>query len=259
MKYAITTSYKPNRELLNLAKNFSKQYNMPFISREIANEKLKNKEINFIYVLDRNNQLKIRFRDSSFFFHPSTAKVRRKNILNGQNDNLLDCMKLKGNELLLDTTFGLGSEALLLAHYLESGKVVGLESSIHIYRIVSHGLKYYPFKYKWISEAAKRIVLLHKNFKQFIRNVASEAYDIVYCDPMFEVPQFRSDSINPLRYFANYEHLTREDIDEFMRIARKRVVLKSRTTDNLFKELNIDFSHQRISRNSGVIYGVIEL
>ncbi|MFO7882244.1 MAG: class I SAM-dependent methyltransferase [Kosmotogaceae bacterium] len=258
MKYLLTTSNRPTKELATLAKNLSRQFNIPYKMRNIANEKLKNMEIDFIYVLDRNYQLKIQFRDSSFFFHPSTAKVRRKNILNGQNDNLIECMKLKGNELILDTTFGLGSEALLLAHYLNNGRVVGLESSIHIFRIVSHGLKHYPFKYQWISEAATHIVLLHKNFKHFIRKITSNSYDIVYCDPMFEVPQFRSDSINPLRYFADYEQLSRDDVKEFMRIAKKRIVLKSRTTDNLFNELDIDFSYYKVSKNSGVIYGVIE-
>ncbi len=259
MKYVLTTSNRPNRELENLTKSFSRQFKIPYKTRDCAKKKLKNGEVDFIYVLDRNHQLKIQFNHSSFFFHPSTAKVRRKNILNGQNDNLLDCMKLKGDELILDTTFGLGSEALLLSHYLDKGKVVGLESSIHIFRIVSHGLKYYPFKYNWISEASKRIVLLHKNFKYFIRNIASKSYDIVYCDPMFEIPQFRSDSINPLRYFANYEQLTKEDITEFIRVAKRRVVLKSRITDQLFSELETNFSYQKISKNSGVIYGVIEL
>ncbi len=259
MKYVLTTSNRPNQDLEESAKKLSCEFDIPYKSRNIANERLKKEELDFIYVLDRNYQLKIRFKDSSFFFHPSTAKVRRKNILNGQNDNLIECMNLEGNELILDTTFGLGSEALLLAHYLKTGKVVGLESSVHIFRIVSHGLKHYPFKYKWISEAARRIVLLNRNFKDFIKKIASKSYDIVYCDPMFEIPQFRSDSINPLRYFADYQQLSREDIKEFTRIARKKIVLKSRTTDRLFNELNIEFSYSRISKNSGVIYGVLEL
>ncbi|MFW6120369.1 MAG: class I SAM-dependent methyltransferase [Petrotogales bacterium] len=259
MKYVLTTSNRPNKDLEKSAKNLSSRYDIPYKSRNIANEKLKKEELDFIYVLDRNYQLKIWFRDSSFFFHPSTAKVRRKNILNGQNDNLIECINLKGNELILDTTFGLGSEALLMAHYLNTGKVIGLESSVHIFRIVAHGLKNYPFKYQWISEAARHIVLLNRNFKNYIKKIASKSYDIVYCDPMFEVPQFRSDSINPLRYFADYQQLSREDIKEFIRIARKKIVLKSRITDHLFNELDIEFSYSRISKNSGVIYGVIEL
>ncbi|OAA30099.1 methyltransferase [Kosmotoga arenicorallina S304] len=262
MKYAVTTSHKPSAELALKAQQIAREYGVPYMPRRKLTELKKEGklDLDFYYVLDRNEQLYILYGDSKFFFHPSMAKLRLKNYREGQRDHLIENMCLNGDEKVLDATFGLGSEALLMAHFLKSGEVIGLEASVHVYRIVKHGLCHYPFQYQWMKDAASRITLMNRDLKHFLRDSADESYDIVYCDPMFEVPQYSSSSLNPLRPFAVYEPITSEDVREMIRVAKKKVVLKSRVTDSFFEELEkfIEFSYVDGSKSSGVIYGVIE-
>ncbi|AKI98073.1 class I SAM-dependent methyltransferase [Kosmotoga pacifica] len=262
MKYIVTTSHKPSAELIARANKLAEEYGVPYISRRKLVEQLKEGklDIDFYYVLDRNEQLCIIYDEHKFFFHPSMAKLRLKNYREGQRDHLIENLKLEGNEEILDTTFGLGSEALLMAYFLETGRIVGLEASLHVYRVVNHGLKHYPFQYQWMRDAVSKITLLNQDLRNFLRNCADEAFDIIYCDPMFEVPQYSSSSLNPLRPFAIYDPITLHDVREMIRVAKKRVVLKSRVTDTLFEELekHIEFSNISGSKSSGVIYGVIE-
>jgi len=262
MKYAVTTSHKPTNELAMKAQKIAVEYKVPYISRrKLVELKKEGKlDLDFYYVLDRNEQLYILYDNSKFFFHPSMAKLRLKNYREGQRDHLIENLGLTGEERILDATLGLGSEALLMSHFLKSGEVIGLEASVHVYRVVKHGLEHYPFQYPWMKEAASRITLLNQDMKHFLRDSADESFDIVYCDPMFEVPQYSSSSLNPLRPFAVYEPITLEDVQEMIRVARKKVVLKSRITDSFFEKLGefIEFSYVDGSKSSGVIYGVIK-
>jgi len=259
MNFIITTSHKPDAKIAAEARKIAAELGVPYVSRRKLKDYLKFKPVDFYYVLNRNNQLSINYGEQKFFFHPSMAKLRLKNFRDGQRDHLLESLELKGDELVLDTTFGLGSEAILMAHFLTQGKVIGLEASPHIYRVVKHGLKHYPFQYQWMRDAVSRIVLINVDLKKFIRKVADNAYDIVYCDPMFEVPQYSSSSLNPLRPFAIYDPIVEEDVLEMLRIAKKRVVLKTRDTDSLFDSLKtIKFDRISGGKSSGVLYGVIE-
>ena len=163
-------------------------------------------------------------------------------------------MEPRENDIILDCTFGLGSEAILISHFLKNGKVIGLEASEHVYNVVKWGLGTYKAKQKWIDEAMKRIELIHDDYKKFIRST-QDMYDCVYCDPMFENPNFKSDSLNPLRPFAIYDSLNQDDIDVMCRIARRKVVIKARDSDSLLRRIKVD----KIcgSRRSGVLYGII--
>lgn len=260
MKYIVTTSYKPSIEIKNKAYRLSKELSVPFVPRKRLKDHLERDQIDFYYVFDKNGQLQIRYGDSVFFFHPSMAKVRLNNLKDGQRDHLIESMKLEGNETILDTTFGLGSEALLIGHFLKDGKVTGLEASEHIYRVVSHGLKNYPYQYKWMEEAATKIELINVDLRKFVREAADDSYDIVYCDPMFEVPQYSSNGLNPMRPFAMYDPISVEDIKEMIRVAKKKLILKTRSTDTFFDKIadDIKFDFVTGGKNSGVIYGVLE-
>ncbi|ACR79004.1 class I SAM-dependent methyltransferase [Kosmotoga olearia] len=259
MTFIVTTSHKPDAKIAARAKDLAAKLGVPYVSRRRLKDYLKLKPVDFYYVLDRNGQLSISYDNQRFFFHPSMAKLRLKNFRDGQRDHLIESLELKGNELILDTTFGLGSEAILMAHFLTQGKVIGLEASPHIYRVVKHGLEHYPFQYQWMYDAVSKIILINADLKKFIRKVADGVYDIVYCDPMFEVPQYSSSSLNPLRPFAVYNPINEEDVLEMLRIAKKRVVLKTRNTDSLFDSFKtIKFDRISGGKSSGVLYGVIE-
>ncbi len=252
----VTTSHRPDREQVIRAKELAKELGAEYVSRRRLSSLVKEGKVDFYYVVEASGEVVIRWKDGELFFHPSVAKLRMKNIQTGGKDYLIEALKPEGNEIVLDATFGLGAEAILMAAFLPEGKVIGLEKSIHIYTIVKLGLQTYRPNVKWIEDAMRRIELIHADFKEHIRKTPDESFDVVYCDPMFENPVYESSAMNPLRPFASYDTVTEEDVEEMLRIARKKVIIKSHVRDSLFDRIKVDYTMG--SKKSGVVYGVIE-
>ncbi len=251
----VTTSHDADKYRIERAKDLANELGIPYLARRKNPNLLKHLEDDYCYVVEKD-RLVVRWNKGCLFFHPSTAKVRMRNIKNGLKDHLIECLSPTGSEVVLDATMGLGSEAILMSAFLPNGKVVGLEASKPIYVVVREGLTYYRAKEDWINEAMKRIEVINADFRNFIHNLPDDSFDVVYCDPMFENPVFESSSMNPLRIFAKYDTVTQKDVDEMIRVAKKKVILKAHLEDTLFSRIHVD----RISgsRKSKVLYGVIE-
>ena len=255
-RFVVTTSHKPKEDQIRAAKKLAEELKVSYVPRRELSDLIKAGEIDFYYVVEHDGRLVIRWKEGKFFFHPATAKVRMRNLNAGGKDYLIESLKLKGDEVVLDATFGLGAEAILIAHFLPKGEVIGIEKSLHVYKVVKWGIENYSSKTKWINEALKRIKVINADFREYIRKLSDDSVDVVYCDPMFENPIYESNSINPIRPFASYDSLNEEDIQEMVRVAKKRVVLKSHVKDKLFEKLGIkDYVG---SKSSGVIYATIE-
>ncbi len=252
----VTTAHKASVIMEENAVKLAEELGTIYIPRRQFREYIRKNTVDFYYVVE-DKRLVIRCNDERLFFHPSLAKVRRKNIKMGQRDYLLEALELKGNERILDGTLGLASEAILIADSLnDEGSIIGLEGSKHIYTIVKWGMERYEGE-EWIVIALKRISIHNTLFLKFASSQPDDSFDIVYLDPMFEHPNMASSSMNPMRAFAIYDGITSRDIEEAKRIAKKKVVIKSKMSDSLFKRIHVD----RImgSRKSGVLYGVIDL
>lgn len=251
----VTTSHKPSKEQVLKALALSQELNLPYISRRKCPNLLEAVGDDYCYVVE-SDRIVVKYRGGSLFFHPSTAKVRMRNAKKGLKDHLIECLQLKGDELILDTTFGLGAEAILMAGFLKEGKVVGLEASTPIYIVVREGLKSYKDKEDWVNVAMKKIEIINIDFRRYLSQCPDGSFDIVYCDPMFENPVYESSSMSPLRPFAVYDSVNEQDVKEMLRVARRKVVLKAHALDSMFERIKVD----RItgSRKSQVLYGVIE-
>ncbi|ABR31399.1 methyltransferase [Thermosipho melanesiensis] len=255
MRFVVTTSYNPNRELVEKAKKLAKEYGVKYVNRNHLTKYIKRSLIDFYYVIDKKGMLSIKWEDGEFFFHQGIAKIRMENIKHGQKDYLIEAISPKESDIVYDATCGLASEALLIANYAK--KVVATEGSKHIYRVVKWGLLYYISGENWVNNAKKKIELVNENYKSYIRRVEDNAFDIVYCDPMFENPIYESNSLNPLRSFAIYESLNTEDLEEMLRISRKKVVIKTLKKDSLYDKIKEYFDKEYLVRKNGVVYGVI--
>ncbi|ONN26840.1 methyltransferase [Thermosipho affectus] len=255
MNFVVTTSYNPSKELIEIAKKLAIEYDVRYLNRNHLPKYLKKGLIDFYYVIDKKKMLSIKWRDGEFFFHQGIAKIRMENIRHGERDYLIESINPSENDVVYDATCGLGSDALLIANYAK--KVIATEGSVHIYRVVKWGLSNYVSEEEWINKSKEKIELLNENYKDFIRKVEERAFDVVYCDPMFENPIYESNSLNPLRSFALYEPLTKDDLEEMLRISKKKVVIKTLKKDNLYKEIRKYFDEEYVSRKSGVVYGVI--
>ncbi|MCD6254199.1 MAG: class I SAM-dependent methyltransferase [Thermotogae bacterium] len=255
----VTTSHKPSPVQSKKARRLAYSLGFPYIPRRRLSDVSPKPRL--IYVLEKDDRLVLITEAGRLFFHPSAAKIRYLNLKKGLEDHLIRALSPKGSERILDLTFGLGSEAILMAHFLPRGEIVGLEASVHIYNVVRHGIeRFLHLEVKpedaWIKEALRRVTLINANFGEYLRKLEHEAFDVVYCDPMFERPKFESSSMNPLRPVAVYDTVNEKDIAEFLRVCRHKVIIKFHKEDSRFKDLH--FHWVTGSKKSGVLYGVIE-
>ena len=253
-EFVVTTSIKPRKEEVLRAISLAKELDARYVSRRSFNKYKSENHLEFYYVVEKEG-LRIRWEDGEFFFHPSSSKMRMRNIRNNQRDHLIEALNLEGDEIIYDLTLGLGSEAILIAAHLTTGKVVGVEASKHIYTIVKYGLQTYEDQSPWVNESFKKIELIQSDYKSWIREQEDQSCDYCYCDPMFENPVMTSSGFNPLRPFAVYDKVSLEDIHQMKRISKKAVILKALSKDSLFSDIEVD--EIRGSRTSGVLYGVI--
>lgn len=254
--FVVTTANKPDRELVLKARRIARELNARYVSRRKLAEYREDNPLDFYYSVEKE-RLVIRWDENgTFFFHPSSSKMRMRNIRNKQRDYLIETLNLKGDETILDLTLGLGSEAILMGAYLETGKIIGIEASKHIYTIVKYGLKEYEDVSPWVNRSMTRIELVNCNFKDFLKKQDDNSFDIVYCDPMFENPVMTSSGLNAMRPFAAYDQLEPEDVEQMKRVAKKMVLLKALERDSLFQRIQTDYTVG--SKSSGVLYGVIE-
>lgn len=245
----VTTAHKPDYQQTNRAKSLSIQLGCRYVPRR--HFKFIEDQIAIIIEKDGISAMKDGKR---LFFHPSLAVLRKSNLELGQKDYLIESLSLTGNEKVLDCTLGLGSEAILIAHFLPNGHVKCLESSKIVKMIVENGLREGNLP-NWVVDASKRIEIMEYDYKTFIRK-SEEKFDCIYVDPMFEHPELKSTAMNSLRPFADYAGITIEDL-EVMKSIAKRIVVKARWNDSIFEKYKFDRIAGSLKSNIG--YGVIEL
>jgi 16S rRNA (guanine1516-N2)-methyltransferase len=253
----ITTSHTPSKEAVELAKKLSQDFGIPYYNRRHLSERVKEGKVKVYYVVDNNLQLSVATPTGRLFFHPGMAKIRMENYKRDGKDLLLEALKPSSEDIIYDATFGLGMDAVFMAHFVK--QVVGTEVSAHIYRVVSYGLSKYQSKEEWINMAIKKIVLFNEDMKSFMKKQSDKSFDIVYCDPMFENPVYESSALNPLRPLASYDTLDKSTVKEMVRIARKRIVIKTLIKDSLLERLGVKFDRVITSKRSGLVYACIDL
>jgi len=199
-----------------------------------------------LYGPDKGNRL---------FFHPSLAKTRIAQFDLGKTDYLVRAMDLKQGESVLDCTLGLASDALVASHAVgEGGTVTGLESEQAVSEIVRLGMRSYSGHSGTVwNPVCSRIDIINANYRDYLKTAGDNSYDVVYFDPMFDTEISTSTEMNPLRDFANFEKVRRDDIEQACRAARRRVVMKSYKYDKTLDRLGF----RRIPSKRKIHFGYI--
>ncbi|MEH7809800.1 hypothetical protein V7422_18025, partial [Bacillus safensis] len=86
---------------------------------------------------------------------------------------------------------------------------------------------------------------------------SDESFDVVYFDPMFEETIQESASIAPLRHAAEHHFDHETAVQEALRVARKRVVLKDHWKSTRFLAESYQF-HVLKRKTAQFHYGYIE-
>ncbi|QOY34556.1 class I SAM-dependent methyltransferase [Anaerobacillus isosaccharinicus] len=254
----VTTSLRPTEPIIAKAEKIALDLNLPFVRRNkepIAT--LHNQYGCNIFVVS-SNRLSISQIETELplFFHPNSAMFRVKRVLRGETDPFLQATKLTSNMSILDCTLGLASDSIVSSVVVgKNGKVVGTEGNQFLAYLVRHGLKNWDSGLPEMDEAMQRINVIAIENLEYLRNEKTNAFDVVYFDPMFEL-KIESEGINAIRKMALYSDLDEETIEEAKRVAKHRVVLKDHWQSTRFHRFNF---HVYKRTTSQFHYASIEL
>ena len=161
---------------------------------------------------------------------------------------------------VLDCTLGLAADALVAAHAVgETGSVCGLESVPLIALMTRFGLDSLQTNFADASPelraAAGRIEVVPTDHAACMPELTDDAFDVVYFDPMFRRPKKSSSGIQSLRDYADARPLTRETLQQALRVAKSRVVIKELSGSSEFARLGI--RHFAGGQHSSLQYGIL--
>ena len=226
------------------------EYSLEYLRQEYASDLIlvvKKKD----YVLDKP--------EGEFFFHPSMAHLRIKNLRRGMEDHMVEAMGLEPGMSVLDCTLGFAADAIVASFIAgETGQVTGVEVSPLIAFVVGHGLAELQAASPVGLQAAMRRIKVHgADYEEYLRMAAAKSVDIVYLDPMFRYPMQGSAAIKPLRDLADHREVGLAAIAEARRVARKRIVIKEASYSQEFERLGCT----RLSggKYSKIHYGIIDI
>jgi len=255
--FAVTTSLRNNNNEHRKALEISSFLNIPYLPRKYKNidEMFCQNEIKGILVVGRD-RLTYKYQGGNFFFHLGMVKLRIKAIVNGKTDQMIKALDLHPGDSVLDCTMGLGWDSIVAAYMNGEGEVTGLERSRIISFVVKEGLSGYGAGDPQLDKAMKKIKVICCDYNVFLKKQADNSVDIIYFDPMFRIPTKNSSSMEIMRPLTDRSPLAREAIQEALRVARRRVVVKEARNSTEFLRLGID----KISggKYSSVAYGIIE-
>ncbi|MCA1597332.1 MAG: class I SAM-dependent methyltransferase, partial [Chloroflexi bacterium] len=144
-----------------------------------------------------------------FFFHPSMTKMRMHDDCSGRREPLLEALNLQEGDRVLDATLGRAGDAILIAHAVgEPGAVVGLEANPIVAEITRLGLAAYSHGPRPMIAAMRRVQVCCAEHTEYLSSSPSGSFDVVYFDPMFDVPLSGSTAMDPLRPLAHTEPLS---------------------------------------------------
>ncbi len=258
-KLIVTTSQNPLPDLERKARAWAARLAMPYVPRTASLLRLvEEHEVQGVLVITTQRPVYHEpARGLTYFYHPNMLKVRLHNCLRGHLDPLLQAMELQPGARVLDCTLGRGTDAALAAWKVgPTGCVVGLEKSLLLGELTREGLATYEDPRPEITALLRRIIVYCADYSLFLPACADKSFDVVYFDPLFDVPLAESEAMAPLRALGDPSPLKAEAVREACRVASRRVVIKQRQGTSLWEHL---FISQIIKgEHSRIEYGVIE-
>ena len=243
----LTTAQKSNKAIQEEAKVLASSMHMTYIKRgKLSIPALFDAHLcDYIAVLSGNG-LTIHFpNNQQHSFHLSMAQLRILRLQRGEGDHLINAVQkiLNANHPLgkeefsfLNCTIGLGSDSIVVSYTFPQAKIKGLEGSLPIWLATSYGLAHYSHNVKSVTDALRRIEVSHDTFETYVPNLLDDSIDIIYFDPMFEVPVEESPQFKPLRGHTMESHIDDKIMEEAMRVASCGVIIKERPFSSVFQK-----------------------
>ena len=209
MNIAVTTVLKPDADSLRRAREKAEDLRTAFYEREKNLFHMSEKYGEEGFLVYGKKPVFFWSKEGTYRFHLGTAVLRIFEMRKGHGDRL--CNLLPGDcTSVLDCTFGQGRDSVILSWYLRKrGEVISLERSRPLYEVGKEGLAALSGQDGEMTEALRRIQLLHADFRGFLETAVPNSFDVIYFDPMFRYPVKRKEnSMEGFRSAAVYDPLT---------------------------------------------------
>lgn len=201
-----------------------------------------------------NSGIYLASAEGQLTFHLGTAFIRLQALERGELDPLLRALQPKAGDAVLDTTFGLGRDARLVARAVgTTGQVVGVESSVALFMLASEGIaRLSESESSYESNVAARsapITLVNNDALAYLETCADDSFDVVMIDPMFDTPTTSDRGFELLRAVADPTPLSEAWVVEARRVARRCVVVKTAESRPWFDDAGLTWvpSHSNAS------------
>ena len=224
----VTTAGRPDAESLQLAQQASEALDAKVIPRQKRSVR-------------KMSEYYAKGAETPFFYHPNSAAFRLKRVARGENEPLLTACDLQKGETVVDCTLGIGSDSLLAAYAVgKEGKVVGLEADQNVAFIVRTGMQTYDTSELPLTLCMRNIEVVNATALDFLKQQPDASFDVVYMDPMFEELIEESTNFEALRHAGSHISLSEEWVNEALRVAKKRVVLKAHYKSEWFEQFGFE-------------------
>jgi hypothetical protein len=255
----VTTALRQQHMIEVEAIKLSAEWNIPYVKRgkSSINSLYNRYGVSNIMIIDHEFNLILHKKEyEPIKYHPGMSIIRIKRLKAGNNDPMIDILKLKSGDTILDCTLGLSSDAILAQYVAQNGQVTGLESNKLLALFTHYGLQNYHIDDKDIQAAMKRIQVINCDYNDFLENAPDNSFDYVYFDPMFRNTVENSNSMQVFKSHCCNEPLNEQAVKNARRIARKMIILKERTYSQEFSRLGFK---RKCRPNSSFSYGIIEI
>lgn len=256
----VTTAQKASQEEQEKAYLASLLLGIPYVvRRRYSLRKIKEAHNNAdILIMSQDGPILYTGEKVSHKFHLSMAQLRLIAYDRGDVEHLLAAVGEEPVESFLDCTVGLCSDSLMVSYgHPEIHRFIGLEGNPLLAYISNYGCRHFVHESQAVTNALRRIQLCAMRYEIFLKQAKSKSFDIVYFDPMFEVPVKESPQFLALRGHIVESSLTQEMLEEAKRVARRKVIVKERPFATIFKMWPP--SYLQGGQYSKVAYGVYEV
>lgn len=232
LPYVVTTSRRLDPELVERAQQWAERLGAPYVPRDDRSlTKLCAAEgvEAALTVTPLRVGLVVPAEDVEYFFHPSMARTRVRNIRDGMGDPMIRAMALQPGDSVLDCTMGRAVDATVASSVVgEQGSVVGYEAHPLVAALTIEGLQSYEIEGLGVQEAMRRIDARHGDCREVLPTLEARSFDIVYFDPFFQHTVEQSQAMQPLRRLGLHEPIPAATYEEARRVAKRAVVIKRR-------------------------------
>lgn len=256
MKFVVTRGLNNNTALTNIARKWADLLESSYVERTWypnLEAMMEGEDADGILIATTQGP-QIFTKEGLLKYHPGMAVLRAAKLQQGEKDKFIEACGLQEGMQFLDCTLGLGGDASIASLVVgASGHVEGLEASKPLWLLTAAGLATYQCEDKLLTAALRRIATQRMEAGIYLRSALRNSFDVVYFDPMFKHPIKASSGMQPLRPVSYQEALTKEMLEEALRVA-PRVVVKEHSYGVLEQ---LGFTEIQGGKYSNIHYGIL--